>query len=197
MINKGYVLSDIPSSLRSHRSGWGDPLNCKVAGSPILGHGRPSNFLLFYPDLSFFGQLWHILVAQTVKKLPTMWETQVWSLGCKDPLEKERLQTWQSNSERRKRHILFVVPGICLNFSKNRSLYLLCSTLLMISVLRTSLWQLCVLSSNWLLTSWTAACQAAVLMGFSRQKYWSGLPLTPPGDLPDQGSNLHLLYLLH
>ena len=29
------------------------------------------------------------LVAQTVKRLPTMWETQVQSLGRKDRLEKE------------------------------------------------------------------------------------------------------------
>ena len=29
------------------------------------------------------------LVAQTVKHLPTMWETQVPSLGREDPLEKE------------------------------------------------------------------------------------------------------------
>ena len=29
------------------------------------------------------------LVAQTVKRLPTMWETQVGSLGGDDPLEKE------------------------------------------------------------------------------------------------------------
>ena len=24
-------------------------------------------------------------------------------------------------------------------------------------------------------------------MGFSRQRYWSGLPRPPPGDLPDSG----------
>ena len=24
-------------------------------------------------------------------------------------------------------------------------------------------------------------------MGFSRQEYWSGLPCSPPGDLPDPG----------
>ena len=24
-------------------------------------------------------------------------------------------------------------------------------------------------------------------MGFSKQEYWSGLPFTPPGDLPDPG----------
>ena len=29
------------------------------------------------------------LVAQTVKNLPAVWETQVWFLGQEDPLEKE------------------------------------------------------------------------------------------------------------
>ena len=29
------------------------------------------------------------LVDQTVKRLSTMWETRVWSLGPEDPLEKE------------------------------------------------------------------------------------------------------------
>ena len=32
---------------------------------------------------------WTSLVAQTVKCLPTMWETQVRSLGWEDPPEKE------------------------------------------------------------------------------------------------------------
>ena len=34
---------------------------------------------------------------------------------------------------------------------------------------------------------WTAAHQAPLSMGFSRQKYWSGLPCPPPGDLPYPG----------
>ena len=34
---------------------------------------------------------------------------------------------------------------------------------------------------------WTAAHQALLSMGFSRQEYWSGLPFSPPGDLPDSG----------
>ena len=34
-------------------------------------------------------------------------------------------------------------------------------------------------------TLWTAACQAPLSMGFSREDYWSGLPRTHPGDLPD------------
>ena len=36
-------------------------------------------------------------------------------------------------------------------------------------------------------TPWTVACQAPLSMGFSRQKYWSGLPFPSPGDLPDPG----------
>ena len=35
---------------------------------------------------------------------------------------------------------------------------------------------------------WTAAHQAPLSMGFSRQKYWSGLPCCPPGDLPNPGT---------
>ena len=31
------------------------------------------------------------------------------------------------------------------------------------------------------------ALQAPLSMGFSRQEYWSGLPYTSPGDLPDPG----------
>ena len=34
---------------------------------------------------------------------------------------------------------------------------------------------------------WTIAHQAPPSMGFSRQEYWSGLPLPSPGDLPDPG----------
>ena len=32
-------------------------------------------------------------------------------------------------------------------------------------------------------------------MGFFRQEYWSGLPCTPPGDLPDPGIELRSLAL--
>ena len=33
----------------------------------------------------------------------------------------------------------------------------------------------------------TVACQAPLSMGFSRQEYWRGLSLLPPGVLPDPG----------
>ena len=45
-----------------------------------------------------------------------------------------------------------------------------------------------VLSHVWLLaTPCTVAHQDPLLMQFSRQEYWSGLPFPPPGDLPDPG----------
>ena len=47
---------------------------------------------------------------------------------------------------------------------------------------------MCVLSFSHILlfeTPWAIACQAPLSMGFSRQEYWSGLPFSPPRDLPD------------
>ena len=37
-------------------------------------------------------------------------------------------------------------------------------------------------------TPWTAAHQAPLSVGFSRQEFWSGLPFPSPGDPPDPGS---------
>ena len=36
-------------------------------------------------------------------------------------------------------------------------------------------------------TPWTVAHQFPLSVGFSRRKYWSGLPCPPPRDLPDPG----------
>ena len=36
-------------------------------------------------------------------------------------------------------------------------------------------------------TSWTIAHQAPLSMGFSRQEYWSDLPVPSPGYLPNPG----------
>ena len=38
-----------------------------------------------------------------------------------------------------------------------------------------------------LVTPWTVACQAPLSMAFSRQEYWSGLPVPSPGDLSNPG----------
>ena len=50
---------------------------------------------------------------------------------------------------------------------------------------------LCGLSHVWLFaTPWTAARQAPLSMGFSRQEYRTGLPFPSPADLPDTGMEL-------
>ena len=56
----------------------------------------------------------------------------------------------------------------------------------------TPVWTLCVCAKSLsrvqlFVTPWTVARQASLSMGFSRQKYWSGLPFPSPGDLPDAG----------
>ena len=54
-----------------------------------------------------------------------------------------------------------------------------------------NLYTLCVFSHVWLFaTSWTVASQAPLSLEFSRQEYWSGLPFTTPGDLPNPGIDL-------
>ena len=40
-------------------------------------------------------------------------------------------------------------------------------------------------------TPWTAAYQAPLSMGFSRQKCWSGVPLPSPSDSPSQAQIYH------
>ena len=47
---------------------------------------------------------------------------------------------------------------------------------------------MCVLSCvQFFVTPWMIALLATLSMGFSRQKYLSGLPFPPPGDLSDPG----------
>ena len=41
--------------------------------------------------------------------------------------------------------------------------------------------------SNSYVTPWTVGHQAPLSMEFSKQEYWSGLPFTTPGDLPNPG----------
>ena len=52
----------------------------------------------------------------------------------------------------------------------------------------TDTWVLSGFSHVWLFaTLWTIASQALLSMGFSRQEYWSVLPCSPPGNLPNPG----------
>ena len=43
---------------------------------------------------------------------------------------------------------------------------------------------------------WTVVRQSPLPMRFFSQKYWSGLPCPPPGNIPDPGRYLCLLQLL-
>ena len=72
-------------------------------------------------------------------------------------------------------------PGLPLfhvHLETSRSVRIQMSLLIVLS--RFSRGRLCT-------TLWTAACQAALSVGFSGQEYWSGLPRPPPGDLPSSG----------
>ena len=49
-------------------------------------------------------------------------------------------------------------------------------------------WLSCFSRVRLFVTPWTAARQAPLSIGFSRQEYWSGLPCPPPGGLSDPGT---------
>ena len=59
---------------------------------------------------------------------------------------------------------------------------------------------LCVLSHfshvQLFVTLWTVANQDLLLMEFSRQEYWSGLPFPSSGDLPDNAGDIRDLGLI-
>ena len=55
----------------------------------------------------------------------------------------------------------------------------------------------CSVMSGSIVTPWTVSHKAPLSMGFSRQEYWSGLPFPSPEDLPNPGSKLESLSLLH
>ena len=57
------------------------PLKNYYSNSIVYEIDSHCDFNLHFP--------WAFLMAQRVKRLPTMWETQVRALGQKDPLEKE------------------------------------------------------------------------------------------------------------
>ena len=82
---------------------------------------------------------------------------------------------------------------VCLD-SKPRS-YTLCFSYIIIGSHMGSL-QAPLISHVWLLvTPWTAAHQAPLSSGFSRQEYRSGLPFPPPGHLPNPKNQMHISWV--
>ena len=91
------------------------------------------------------------------------------------------------------------IPSLSVTFqgeTLSNLLNFLCLGLLSISK-RIKKWtpgcftELCMLSHfshvRLSVTLWTAACQAPMSTGFSRQESWSGMPRPSPGNLPDSG----------
>ena len=124
------------------------------------------------------------LVAQMVKCLSTRQETQVWALGWEDPLEKE-MAIHSSTAAAAKS--LQSCPTLCDPIDSRPPGYpvpgiLQARTLEWVAISFSNAWKWKVkvklLSCVRLLaTPRTAAHQAPPSMGFSRQEYWSGVPL--------------------
>ena len=107
---------------------------------------------------------WASPVAQLVKNLPAMWETWVRSLGWEDPLEKGTATPLLYSGLENAMDCIF--HGV----TKSR-LYIYVSFFFLLS--HFSRVRLC-------MTPQTAAHQASLSLGFSRQEHWSRLPLPSP-----------------
>ena len=111
-----------------------------------------------------------------------MRETRVQSLGWEDPREKEMathssILAWKIS--------WIEEPGRLQSMGSQRVGHDWATSVLAKGQM-LCVWSL--FSHVWLfVTRRTMALQAPLSMGFSRQKYWSGLPCPPPGDLPDPG----------
>ena len=119
----------------------------------------------------------HLTYPQTVKRLPTMQETRVLSLGREDPQQKEMatrssILAWKIPWTEK--------PGCLLSMGSRRVRHNWSNLAHTMKVKVKSL--SCV---RLFATPWTVAYQDPRSMGFSRQEYWSGLPFPSPGDLPN------------
>ena len=78
---------------------------------------------------------------------------------------------------------LYTFPGILIVSALSSAFLITCSV-----------YHACVLRGfsrvQLFVTLWTVARQAPLSTGFSRQEHGSGLPCSPPGDLPDPGIEL-------
>ena len=128
-------------------------------------------------------------MAQTVKCLPTVWETRVQSLGREDPLEK----AMATHSSTLAWKIPWAEEPVSLQSIGSQRVghdSVTKLSLLLLSSLENVCVCVCVLvvqSYPTLCDLWTVAHQAPLSMEFSRQEYWTGWPFPSPGDLPDSG----------
>ena len=143
-------------------------------------------------------------IAQMVKNLPAMQETQAWSLGWEDSLEVDiathsSMLAWRNpwteksgdfsswgrkesdTTEELTLHFtsMYTVFSMVISITKNSGILISTFVVVVISLQ---------VVPDCFATLWTLTCQAPLSMWFSRQEYWSGLPFFSPGDLPDLGS---------
>jgi len=152
------------------------------------------------------------MVARSVKNLPAMQETQIWSLGWEDSLGKG-MATHTSI-------LFFFFPTLVFlpgesswteepggrqtmgsqrvgdhqvtkhsTHTYNWITLLYTQTHFKLTVHAQSL-----SGVQFFATMWTVALQAPLSMGFFRQEYWSGLPVPPPADLLHPRDQTPLLY---
>jgi len=159
------------------------------AGDPCLipGSGRFAREGIGYPPQ----YSWASLLAHLVRNLPAMWETWVWSLGWENALEKGKVNhsstwpgelyglysPWSHKESDMTEWLSFWLCKNCVNLnyvelvhSAFQVYYIL---LLLLLLSRFSRVRLCA-------TPETAAHQAPLSLGFSRQEHWSGLPFPSP-----------------
>ena len=103
------------------------------------------------------------------------------SWGCKESDTTEWLN-WTEGSSGSCYGILTVSLPLYLVFARQSGIHcILCPFSLYVCM--------CVLSCfsrvRLFVTLWTVTHQTSLSMDFSRQEHWSGLPCSPPGDLPD------------
>ena len=156
-----------------------------------------------------------LVVAQLVKNPPIMQETWVWSLGWEDPLEKgmtthSSILAWsipwtlKSMGSQRVGHnwvtSTFTFHFHSFNATSSSCISILLSPFCLTSEVIISLayayyrWLYCCsvskLCPNLLQPCGLLACQMPLSMGFSRAKFWSGLPFPSPEDPPDPAIEL-------
>ena len=72
----------------SHSQGVAFVFSLKSLQSPILSHCKCTEISLSGHVFRVYYDIYPSLVAQTVKNLPSVQKTWLWSLGWEDPLEK-------------------------------------------------------------------------------------------------------------
>ena len=138
------------------------------------------------------------LIAQLVKNPLAMQKTWVWSLGWEDPLEKGKAAAAAAAAAAKLLQSCLTlcdpIDGSPPGSAVPRILQARTLEWVAISFFSAWKWKVKVKSLSpvqLLVTPWTAAYQAPPPMGFSRQEYWSGLPLPSPRErLPLQYSGL-------